>query len=316
LLVAGQTGGNDAPLDCIVVGGGPAGLTAGIYLARFRRRFLLVDSGQSRAAWIPRSHNHPGFPDGVNGVELLARMREQLSRQGADVVEDSVSGAACNQDGLFHVTIGDRTQTASHLILATGVIDVEPPLPNVLEAVRRGLVRQCPICDAFEMIDRSLVVIGTGAIGLGEALFLRTYTPHIVVVTLGQSLCLDEAGRQRMNEAGIEAIETPVVEITLEGDRLARLTCADGRMLTFDAIYSALGIHPRADLAAALGVALHPDRRMVTDDHQRTSLDGCYGAGDIVTGLNQLGVAMAQAQIAAVDVHNRLRAREGLCLPS
>jgi thioredoxin reductase (NADPH) len=316
LLVAGQQDGREAPLDCIVVGGGPAGLTAGIYLARFRRRFLLVDSGQSRAAWIPRSHNHPGFPEGINGVELLLRMREQLSRQGGGLVEGSVSGAACHQDGLFRVMIGDQTFAASHLILATGVIDVEPPLPNVLEAVRRGLIRQCPICDAFEMIDRSLVVIGSGATGLGEALFLRTYTPHIVLVTLGQPLGLDGASRRRMHEAGIEAIETPIVEITLEGDRLARFICAGGRVLTFDAVYSALGIHPRADLAAALGVALHPDRRIMTDDHQRTSLDGCYGAGDIVTGLNQLGVAMAQAQIAAVDVHNRLRAREGLCLPS
>jgi thioredoxin reductase (NADPH) len=200
------------------------------------------------------------------------------------------------------------------VILATGVVDIEPPLPNALEAVRRGLVRQCPICDAYEMTDRKLVVIGRDDQGLGEALFLRTYTDDITIVTLGQTLKLSSENRQIMAGAGIRCIETPVTEIASEGERIARLDFADGSTFIFDAIYSALGIHPRADLAAVLGVELHPDRRIVTDDHQRTSIEGCYAAGDIVTGLNQLGVAMAQGEVAAVDIHNRLRAQEGLRL--
>jgi thioredoxin reductase (NADPH) len=309
-----EAGGNP-PLDCIIIGGGPGGLTAAIYLARFRRRFVLVDAGQSRASWIPRSHNHPGFPDGVGGRELLQRMRDQLTGHGGAVQPGTVTALACREDGLFTVTIGvDRPLLASHVILATGVVDVEPPLPNVLEAVRRGFVRQCPICDAYEMIDRKLVVIGRGTIALGEALFLRSFTPDITLVTLGQDLDLSDDNRRRMQEAGIRAVEAPLAEIALENDRIARIALRDGGVLAFDAIYSALGSHPRADLAAALGIALHPDRRIMTDAHQRTSIDGCYAAGDIVTGLNQLGVAMAQAEIAAVDIHNRLRAKEGLCL--
>ena len=211
------------------------------------------------------------------------------------------------------VTNGE-TLLASHVVIATGVVDVEPPLPNALEAVRRGLVRQCPICDGYEMIDRKLVVIGRGTLGLGEALFLRTYTPDITLVTLGDRLELSEDNRRRMEDAGIRAMETPVSEISLEGDRIARLVFADGGTLTFDAIYSALGTHPRADLAATLGLDLGADRRILTDGHQHTSIEGCYAAGDIVSGLNQIGVAMAQGEIAAVDIHNRLRAREGLKL--
>jgi len=302
------------PLDCLVVGGGPGGLTAAIYLARFRRRFVVVDAGESRASWIPRSHNHPGFPQGVNGIELLERMREQLRQHDGDVQGGTVTSLKRQPDGVFVATRNGDTMTASHVILSTGVVDVEPPLPNALEAVRRGLVRQCPICDAYEMTGRKLVVIGRDAQGLGEALFLRTYTADITMVTLGQPLKLSSENRQLMAEAGIGSVETPVTEIAIDGDRIARLDLADGSSLTFDAIYSALGIHPRADLAAVLGVELHPDRRIVTDDHQRTSIEGCYAAGDIVTGLNQLGVAMAQGEIAAVDIHNRLRAREGLCL--
>jgi len=300
-------------LDAIIIGGGPGGLTSAIYLARFRRRFLVIDAGQSRAQWIPRSHNHPGFPDGVGGVDLLERMRMQLANH-ADHVRSGVVTAVMHTSRGFAVTVDGEQLSASHVVLATGVVDVQPPLPNAPDAVRRGLIRQCPICDAYEMIDRKLVVIGRGAQGLAEALFLRTYTSDITLVTLGQPLDINEADRGAMEAAGIRAVELPLSGIALEGERIARLSFADGETLTFDAIYSALGIQPRADLAATLGIELHLDNRIITNNHQHTSVDGCYAAGDIVTGLNQLGVAMAQGEIAAVDIHNRLRTREGLRL--
>lgn len=301
-------------LDCLIVGGGPAGLTAAIYLARFRRSFRLFDARESRASWIPRSHNHPGFPEGVGGIELLERMRAQLARHGASPETGTVTFIGCRPDGSFLARVDGSTVAARHVILATGVVDIEPPLPNALEAVRRGLVHQCPICDGYEMTGRKLVVIGRDEIGLAEALFLRTYTPDITLVTLGQSLSLDDENRRRTEEVGIRTVETPLADIVMEGQRIAHLVFADGERLTIDTVYSALGIHPRADLAAMLGVKLQPDNRIVTDSHQQTSIEGCYAAGDIVTGLNQLGVAMAQGEIAAVDLHNRLRAREGLCL--
>jgi thioredoxin reductase (NADPH) len=131
---------------------------------------------------------------------------------------------------------------------------------------------------------------------------------------MGQPLDLSDENTAAMERAGIKAVEVPLADIAFHGDRIARLRFADGATLTFDAIYSALGIQPRSDLAAALGIELHPDNRIVIYDHQQTSLEGCYAAGDIVTGLNQLGVAMAQGEIAAVDIHNRLRLREGLRL--
>lgn len=306
--------GETPSFDCIIVGGGPGGLTAAIYLARFRRRIAVIDAGNSRASRIPRSHNHPGFPDGIGGIELLERMRAQLASHDGHVWQGAVTSATRHENGLFAVALDGRRLLASHLLLATGVVDLEPPLPNAFDAVRRGLVRQCPVCDGYEMLGRRLVVIGRGTEGVGEALFLRTYTDNITVVTLGEPLEVGEETRRRIEQAGLRIIETPVVEITRESDRIARLEFEGGSALAFDAIYSALGVQPRAELAASLGVDLHADRRIVTDAHQRTSVEGCYAAGDIVTGLNQLGVAMAQGEIAAVDIHNRLRAREGLCL--
>ena len=299
-------------VDAVVVGGGPGGLTASIYLARFRRRFVLVDAGQSRAQWIPRTHNHPGFPDGIGGQALLDRMREQLAAHGSAAEHETAISAVRRDDGLFVVDLGQRTVHAASLILATGVVDIEPPLREVMGAVRRGLVRLCPICDGYEMTDRTLAVIGRGTRGLGEALFLRTYTPDITLVTLGEPLALSDANAALLRNAGLRVIETPLERIEIEGDRIARVAFADGAVHGFDAIYSALGIQPRADLAAGLGVELLEDRRIVTDSHQRTSIEGCYAVGDIVTGLNQLGVAMAQGEIAAVDIHNRLREQAGL----
>ncbi len=132
------------PVDAIIVGGGPGGLTAAIYLARLRRRFVLVDAGQSRAQWIPRTHNHPGFPDGIGGQELLNRMHEQLAAHGAAAEQATVTSAVRRDDGMFAADLGQRTVVGSHLILATGVVDIEPPLREVMGAVRRGLVRLCP----------------------------------------------------------------------------------------------------------------------------------------------------------------------------
>ena len=305
----------EATLDCLIVGGGPAGLSAAIFLARFHRRFVLIDAGQSRASWIPRSHNHPAFPEGINGEALLGRMREQLAGFGGHVEQGSISVLVRRPNGLFSASAGEQSWTASNILLATGVIDVEPPLPDTIGAVRTGLVRQCPICDGFEMTGHSLVVIGHGTRGLAEALFLRTYTDKITIVTLGHTMDLSPEAEQRRKTAGIELIEMPVSSIQREGDRIARILFEDRSSISTDTIYSALGVHPRSDLAALIGVALEEDGRISTDPHQRTSVQGCYAAGDIVTGLNQIGVAMAQGEIAAVDIHNHLRSREGLCLP-
>ncbi len=295
------------PLDCLVIGGGPAGLSAAIYLARFRRRFRVVDGGASRAALIPLSHNHPGFPDGIGGRELLARMRGQAERYGAEIVPGTVDNLERREDGVFLAAVGDTILRARTVLLATGVVDLEPELPDVVGAVRRGLVRHCPICDGFEVIDRKVAVIGHGASGLGEALFLRSYTADLTLLTLGQAMhpAPDEA--RRAADAGIHIIEDPVSKVLLEGDTIAALEI-DGEEHRFDTLYSALGCDVRSELACDLGAARNDIGALVVDAHQRSSIPGLYAAGDVVSELNQIGVAMGHAAIAATAVHNDLRA--------
>ncbi|HEX2257809.1 MAG TPA: NAD(P)/FAD-dependent oxidoreductase [Afifellaceae bacterium] len=296
-------------LDCLVVGGGPAGLTAAIYLARYRRSFLVADAGASRAAWIPKSHNHSGFPDGIGGAELLGRIRAQAERYGAAVrTACPVRTLRRAEDGSFVAETEDGLLQVRTVLLATGVIDLEPELPDLYDAVQRGLIRHCPICDAWEVIDDSIGVIGHDSHAAREALFLRDYSADVTLLSLGRGFQIDADTRRELSEAGIALIDSPVAEVLTEDQRIARLVLQDGRPMAFDTLYSALGCAPRNDLAAQLGTAMTQEGLLTTDAHQQTSVDGCYAAGDIVDGLNQIVVAMAQAAVAASAIHQRLRA--------
>ena len=303
----------DRVLDCCIIGGGPAGLTAAIFLARFRRRFVLIDGGDSRASWIPRSHNHPGYPGGINGDELLARMRRQLDEFGGTRREDVVTAITREADGRLRVDTKGGTLLASNLILATGVRDRLPPTDDAVAHVRRGIIRQCPVCDAYEVRDQRIVVLGSGVCAAGEALFLRTYTHDITVVTLGVPLGIKGEDAARLRGAGITIVEAPVRRLDCEAETVT-VHFEDGGSLRFDAAYSGLGIEPTTGLGEMLGVELTEDRRFVTDAKQRTTQPGVYAAGDAVTGLNQIAVAMAQAEIAATDIHTALRRSEQLSL--
>jgi thioredoxin reductase (NADPH) len=297
--------------DCVVVGAGPAGLTAAIYLARFRRDVLVLETGESRAAWIPRTRNHPGFPGGVRGKVLLARMRRQAESFGAPIERARVTALAADAEG-FRLSIDaaradDRPLLARKVILATGVADHPPPLPGVRRAVARGLVRVCPICDGYEVIDRKVAVLGDDAHAAAEALFLTTFTPSVTLIHGGPAEALPEALRRQLDEAGVEVLETPIASVRLDAGRLDAICFGAGEPRRFDTVYSALGVTPRNDLAVAAGARLDESGRLIVGDHQETSVAGLYAAGDVVRGLNQISTAEGEAAIAATDAHNALR---------
>jgi thioredoxin reductase (NADPH) len=292
--------------DAAIVGAGPAGLTAAVYLGRFLRNFLLLDSGESRASWIPRTHNHPGFPDGIGGIELLNRMRAHAERYGA-VVRKAKVEAIARADGGFWLHVGGEDLFARTVLLATGVSDNEPPLPGVESAIRRGLVRVCPICDGYEVMDKTVGVIGRDAHAAREALFLRTYTSRVTLIHVEPGRALEPKIRAELAEAGVDLVETPMDRVILDKIRVTALCFGPGWPRRFDAIYSALGVTPRSELAARLGARFDGQGRIVVDDHQQTSIPGLYAAGDLVRGLNQISTASGEAAIAATAMHNRLR---------
>lgn len=294
------------PLDAIIVGAGPAGLTAAIYLGRFKRRIAVIDSGDSRAAWIPITHNHPGWPDGIKGTDLLARIRAQAEKYGPDIRQGLVEAVRPTGDG-FEVTIDGQILRATNVLLACGVKDNDPPLPGVEQAVRRALIRICPICDGYEVSGQAVGVIGDGDLGAREALFLLNWTEQVSLIHVGPKTALSAASRAKLATAGVALIETACQSVVLENDSLTALCFGPDQTVRFDALYAALGCVARSELAVQAGARLDDQNRLIVDDHQQTSVPGLFAAGDLVRGLNQISTAEGEAAIAATAIHNRLR---------
>jgi thioredoxin reductase (NADPH) len=296
---------DDAALDCLIVGAGPAGLTASIYLARFRRRIKTVDAGFSRASLIPISHNYPGFPDGISGNDLLMRFRAQAVRYGASIDSGLITRIEKIEGG-FAASCGDDRFTTRTVLLATGVVDIEPVLPNLKDAIRSGYIRHCPICDGYEVIDKKVAVIGFGKGGLKEALFLKCYTGDLTLLTLGKDMALTDEDREVLRNARIRVIEEPIEEVCFEQGKIGAIRMESGRTHNFDTLYSALGAAIRSDLAVQVGAECDPEGHLIVDDHLRTSVPGLYAAGDVVSALNQISVATGHAAIASTTIHNSL----------
>ncbi len=291
--------------DCIIIGAGPAGLTAAIYLARFHLSIRLLDCGSSRAALIPLTRNHAGYPEGIKGTDLLADMLTQAEKYGA--VRESVTVDAIEPlDHGFAVIAGGRRLLARSVLLATGVVNNRPAgMADDLHdaALAKGLLRYCPICDAYEVTDKRVGVIGTGDHGMREALFLRGYTRDLTLIAPGVH-DLDPACEAALDEAGIVRVDGPCGGYAIDGDQFVVET-AEGP-LRFDSVYPALGSVIRSDLAVAAGARASNDGCLEVDDHQRTSVPGLFAAGDVVKGLDQISHAMGEAGVAATAIRNML----------
>ena len=293
------------PLDCLIVGGGPAGLTAAIYLARFHLDILVVDAGKSRAAMIPCTHNHAGYPDGIKGTELLDRMRAQAQKYGARIESDFVTRIDL-EDGLFTATWGSGSVTARTVLLATGVTNRRPPMDEELhdDALARGLIRYCPICDGFEVTDKKVGVIGDDTHGVAEAIFLRGFTADVTLIAPHDDVELEQEDWKRLKDAGIETVDGPAQAVAIS-DNCITVDTAEGHF-TFDSVYPALGSDTHVVLAEQLGARLNDQGCIGVDAHQRTSVDGLYAAGDVVIGLDQISHAMGEGGVAATTIRNDL----------
>ena len=296
-------------IDCLVIGGGPAGITAAIYLARFHLKVRVVDAGKSRVTWIPRTHNHAGYPGGISGPELLERMREQAAEFGVFVKQGLVEHIGRVEDGFETRTADDETIRARTVLLATGVVNKGPPISPELHdvAMGRGLIRYCPICDGYEVTDKRVGVIGNRSHGYKEAVFLRMYTRDVTLIAPDTDIELSDDEHARLRELGVEAVGGPCRSLRIEDDRIVVPTPKGD--LEFDSVYPALGSVIRSELAIALGAEGSSDGCLVVDDHQRTSIPGLYAAGDVVKGLDQISHAMGEGGVAATTIRNDLAER-------
>lgn len=299
-------------LDCLVIGGGPAGLTAAVYLARLHLRVAIIDDGKSRALLIPQSHNLPGFPGGISGAGFLSLLREQALLYGAALVPGRVDDLGQTPAG-FVARSCDASWTARAVLLATGVADRRPALDDDAhaEALRRGHLRYCPVCDGYEVTGKNVAVIGEDERAVSECEFLRSFTDRLAVISLGGDLAGDL--RHRIETIGATIRTGPIAGIRLLVSGL-EIATADGAAV-YDAVYPALGSSVHAKLAKKLGAAVTEDGCIKVDRHQRTSVRHLYAAGDVVSGLDQISVCNGQAAIAAVAIRNDLCKERPLVWP-
>ncbi len=296
----------DEPLDCLIIGGGPAGLVAALYLARFHLSLKVIDAGRSRADWIPCSRNILGFPDGISGSDLLERMRAHAQKYGAEIVQGRVTRLD-RDDDLFSAEWGEGAARARTVLLATGVSNRRPDMDEALhdDALARGLIRYCPICDGYEVTDRKVGVIGSGSHGVAEAVFLRGYTADVTLIAPDRVHELDADDQERLRAYAISTIDGPCRGVAVQKDCIVVET-ADGHH-AFDSVYPALGSDTHVELAAQIGVAVKEDSGcIVVDSHQRTNVPGVYAAGDVVLGLDQISHAAGEGGVAATTIRNDL----------
>jgi thioredoxin reductase (NADPH) len=292
-------------IDCLIIGGGPAGLTAAIYLARFRLQCAVIDGGESRAALIPTTHNFPSYPEGIAGVELLARLRTQLRTYGIEPTRDSVTRIEPEATAMRVVTASGEVK-AKTILLATGKKDTRPVFEDGKhdEAVRSGLLHYCPICDAYEVRHKPIIVFGSGEHGIKEAIFLRRYTREIELICPDGGHCLNASDEKRAREAGIKLIDGPVSALRMDTGGLAFRVGSKDRL--GEDVYVAMGCRQRSELARFAGAELSDDGCIVVDEHQRTTVPRLYAAGDVIVGLDQITTAVGHAAIAATAIRNDL----------
>jgi thioredoxin reductase (NADPH) len=298
--------------DIIIIGAGPAGLTAALYAARFLRSTLVIHDGTPRAAQIPLTHNVPGHDAGIAGIELLERMSRHAGEYGAAIVEGEVIDAR-RDGGLFHLTdTRGETRRSRALILATGVRQNQPPLePDVHQAaVDAGVLRYCPVCDGFEHRGDHIAVLGCDVSGAAEALFLAGYSGDITLLPRRDvELTADE--RRDLERAGIHVRREAVTRFEPTERQILLHLEGHHEPVAFDVLYPALGSQPRSDLAHRLGLRTEAGGKAAPGAPFGTEIPGLYCAGDLVEGLDQISVAMGHGAVAATKAHNWLRDTDG-----
>ena len=293
--------------DVVVVGGGPAGLSAALMLGRCRRRVLVLDLGEPRNQ---RSHALHGYltRDGIAPADFTALGRTELEPYGVEFRRTGATGAVLVDDH-YRVTLsGGGEERARYLLIASGVVDDLPAIPGFDACYGRSIFH-CPYCDGWERRDRPLAAFGRGAQVAGLALGLRTWSPDVVVCTHGSRL--ERRLRDRLERNGISVRTAAVVRIEHAEGAMTQIVFASGEPLPREALFFATGQHPQSSMAIALGCMLNRRGTVQTGALCDTNVPRVYVAGDASRDAQFVVVAAAEGVKAAVAINQALQ-REDL----
>lgn len=251
---------------------------------------------------LPGVGIYPGFPGGISGSGLLKALHTQAETYGVKMVRKRIDGLKRKAPGFLATFDGSQVK-ARFVLLATGIVDKSPQLPGLDEAIADGSIRYCPVCDGYEAADQRIGVLGHSSDASSKAAFLRTYSNDVTLLSLDDRATSAEKA-QTLRKAGVK-VAGPVSAIE-RSDTSIRAVLQDGQSLPFDVIYPALGCEVRSDLASSLGAKTNDVGCVEVDAHQRTTVDGIYAAGDVVSDLHQIAVGTGHAAIAATHIHKSL----------
>lgn len=266
--------------EALVIGGGPAGLSAALYLARFNRRVALFDTGHGRSSMNQVNHNYLGFPGGIAARELRDRGREQLAEYShVTCLEHKIDAA--RRDGARFVVSGQAGEwRGSAIVLCMGVIDHFPHFEGWQDYAGRSMF-WCVTCDGYASRGKRVVVVGSTNETAVEALQLGRFTDRLTLLTNSATCEIDERFARRLHGAGIEVVHDKLEHAVGDGAHLRRLLTRDGRELELDHLFAVQGATPQSDLAVQLGAAVTARGYIQVDTEQQTTVPGVFAAGDV-----------------------------------
>lgn len=296
------------PWECVIVGGGPAGLSAGVYMGRFRRRTLLLDAGDGRWSYGQRNENYLGFPDGVAADRLHDLGREQAERFGVEFASSCVlavrAGGPEPTDGFVLDTAGGPIG-ARTVIWAAGVRDRWPVFPGARDLVGVHLF-WCIVCDGWRCRDREVVLLGNDDKAAGTVLQFLTYTDRLTMLVDPDANRLSARARRKLDEDGVRVVRGRPERVETEGDALRALCLHDGTRLPADLLFSLYGSDPNTAPLAGLAVKLARNGHVRINEKNQTNHPFFFAAGDVTNRhAHQVASAVhegAQAAMAANHV--------------
>jgi thioredoxin reductase len=290
--------------DVAVIGGGPAGLSAAFWLARYRRRVVVFDDGDPRnePAWAV--HGYPGLPD-VPPLEFRKRLRDQACSAGAEMCIATVEKLSGTKEG-FTVTVTNGAEhTARRVVLAYGLRNDLPSIPGFDELYGRS-VFHCPDCDGPSVAGGRIGVIGHDRAAANIALFMLSWTERLTLFADGQDLELDEEDRGRLAKYEIETVNPRIARLVGKAGRLTEVVLEDGSSTPLDGLFFHYGTEPSSDLAKQIGCECEGSTTLLLDSSQETTVPGIYGAGDLAGPPYLTISAAAGGSRVALSIHRSL----------
>ena len=290
--------------EVIIVGGGLAGLSAAIYLGRALRDVLIIDAGESLAIWEPEVQNYLGFPECIDGRELLRRGREQALRYGAEIVHEEVE-RLWKEGETFHIKAKKCDFKARRLLLATGVYHLPPKIPAVNECVGKSMFF-CKDCDGYRVQGKRVIIAGHNNDAVKYALGIMVYTECVTLLTNGEVPSWDDTHEAWLREYEVPMHIEKIMHVEHDGGHLKSVTLATGEKIATDCLFTTRGDLFHNHLARQLGARLDPEGQVFVEKEQRTSVPGLFAAGCVTPANCQMIIAAGDGAAAAQAINRDL----------